>query len=300
MEAARTMLHEQSFPKKLWAEAISTSVFVLNRPGKSHENGRSPFEVWTNKRFDIHQLKVFGFEVYVHIPKEQRKKWDVKGEKGLMVGYDDNMKGYRIYFPKNNMVLTKRDVVFLNRENKDKKLQMKEGKEKESTISVILKEENNPEFDANPVNEVNSDETLEATACNSIGDGSENECDSEYLPCSDEERLIEEIGSPIQERSKRVRKQTYKCNNVSKLGESECEPFTYTVAMNRSDAHKWSETIASELQTLKENDTWDLCDAPGNMKVITSKWVIKLKNVNNDVKYKARLVARGFEQQESF
>ncbi|XP_041983270.1 uncharacterized protein LOC121736253 [Aricia agestis] len=38
------MIHDKKLPKKLWAEAINTAVFVLNRTGKSHEDGRSPFE----------------------------------------------------------------------------------------------------------------------------------------------------------------------------------------------------------------------------------------------------------------
>lgn len=77
------MIHEKNLPKKLWAEAINTAVYVLNRTRKSHEEGRSPFEVWTGKTFDIRDLRIFGTEVYVHIPKERRKKWDKKGEKGF-------------------------------------------------------------------------------------------------------------------------------------------------------------------------------------------------------------------------
>lgn len=304
VEAARTMLHAENFPKKLWAEAINTAVFVLNRTGKSHENGRSPFEVWTNKKFDIHQLKVFGTEVYVHIPKERRRKWDKKGEKGVMVGYEDNVKGYRIYFSQTNTVEIKRDVVFLIRESKEEKLQMKEDKEKESTASINLEklvQNSNPGTDGNELTN-NLDETMEVTHTSNVGeDGSEYDCDSEYLPCSDEEHLMEESGSPMEERSKRVRKQTsfYNCNNAQ-VDESECEPVTYTEAMKRRDASKWSQAIARELQTLKDNNTWDFCDVPANVKTVSSKWVFKIKNVNNVLKYKARLVARGFEQQESF
>lgn len=82
--------------------------------------------------------------------------------------------------------------------------------------------------------------------------------------------------------------------------ESECKPATYTEAMNRSDASKWSEAITRELQTLKDNDTWDFCDVPVNRKTVSSKWVFKIRNANNVLQYKSRLVARGFEQQDSF
>lgn len=43
-----------------------------------------------------------------------------------------------------------------------------------------------------------------------------------------------------------------------------------------------------------------MCEKPVNSKVISSKWVFKIKkNGINNIQYKARLVARGFEQQDS-
>ena len=116
VEAARTMLCAKGLPKKLWAEAVQTAVYVLNRTGKSNESGKTPFVTWTGKEFNINELRTFGTPVYVHIPKEKRKKWDSKGEKGIMVGYGENVKGYRIFFQDKNRVDLKRDIVFLEQE----------------------------------------------------------------------------------------------------------------------------------------------------------------------------------------
>lgn len=110
-EAARTMLCAEGLPKKLWAEAVQTAAYVLNRTGNSNEVGKTPYETWTNKHYDINNLKVFDTPVYVHIPKEKRTKWDSKGEKGIMVG--EEVKGYRVFFEKYNNFESKRDVVFL-------------------------------------------------------------------------------------------------------------------------------------------------------------------------------------------
>lgn len=258
-----------------------------------------------NEKFDIHQLKAFGTEVYVHIPKERRKKWDKKGEKGLMVGYEEDVKGYRIHFMQKNKVEIKSDVVFLNQDCQKEKLQVKEGKEKESTVSIDLEEEfvqdSNPETDVGEFTTGLDEATEVIHTIGEVDDRSESENDSEYLPCSDEEYLMEDISSPREERNRRVRKQTsfYKCNNVQ-LDKSEHEPVTYSEAMQRGDSSKWSDAIARELKNLKDNNTWDFCDVPVNVKTVSSKWVFKIKNTNNVKQYKARLVARGFEQQDVF
>ena len=55
--------------------------------------------------------------------------------------------------------------------------------------------------------------------------------------------------------------------------------------------------MKTELQTLKENNTWMLKDLPENIRPISTKWVYKIKkNDDKSLTYKARLVARGFEQ----
>jgi hypothetical protein len=51
---------------------------------------------------------------------------------------------------------------------------------------------------------------------------------------------------------------------------------------------------------VEKNRTWELADLPRGHRAITLKWVFKLKRdeAGAIVKHKARLVARGFVQQE--
>lgn len=62
--------------------------------------------------------------------------------------------------------------------------------------------------------------------------------------------------------------------------------------------NKWLEAMEKELITLKENDTWTVVSTvPKDSEIVISKWVFKVKRVSNgEFQYKARLVARGFEQ----
>lgn len=55
-----------------------------------------------------------------------------------------------------------------------------------------------------------------------------------------------------------------------------------------------------EIQALEENGTWTLENLPKGKRAIDSKWVYKVKyKPNGEVeRYKGRLVAKGFTQQE--
>jgi hypothetical protein len=62
----------------------------------------------------------------------------------------------------------------------------------------------------------------------------------------------------------------------------------------------WQAAMQEEIDSVKRNQTWELADLPQGHRAITIKWVYKLKRneAGDIVKHKARLVARGFVQQE--
>ena len=62
----------------------------------------------------------------------------------------------------------------------------------------------------------------------------------------------------------------------------------------------WRAAMQSEMDAVEKNRTWELADLPRGHRAISLKWVFKLKRdeAGAIVKHKARLVARGFMQQE--
>jgi len=80
------------------------------------------------------------------------------------------------------------------------------------------------------------------------------------------------------------------------------DPVSYRDAITHPRlGQKWSDAIGEELQSLAENLTWDyvrLEDVPAGVMPISSKWVFRTKELpGGGIRYKARLVIRGFEQQ---
>jgi hypothetical protein len=52
----------------------------------------TPREEWTGKKTCLEHLKVFGYDAYVHVLKENKIKLDNKVETCIFVGYKDGIK----------------------------------------------------------------------------------------------------------------------------------------------------------------------------------------------------------------
>ncbi|GKC64214.1 ribonuclease H-like domain-containing protein [Tanacetum coccineum] len=91
---------------------------------------------------------------------------------------------------------------------------------------------------------------------------------------------------------------TRRSSRMSKLPEKLNDfPTCYNEAVKDIN---WVQAMNNEMEALYLNNTWILADLLKNRKVISSKWVYKIKyKANGEIeRYKARLVAKGFGRKE--
>ncbi|GKG18394.1 putative retrotransposon ty1-copia subclass protein, partial [Tanacetum coccineum] len=76
------------------------------------------------------------------------------------------------------------------------------------------------------------------------------------------------------------------------------EPPNYRAALLDPEFEKWLEAMNMEMQSMKDNQVWNLVDLPPNCKTVGSKWLFKKKSDmdGNIHTYKARHVEKGFTQ----
>ena len=112
IEMAQSMLKGGILPNSFWAEAVNTTVYILNRCSTKAVQGKTPIEAYSGNKPSVAHLRVFGCECFMHIPKEDRRKLDSKSRKCIFVGYDKEAKGYRLYDQEAKEILLSCDVVF--------------------------------------------------------------------------------------------------------------------------------------------------------------------------------------------
>lgn len=289
VECARTMLLSAKLNKNLWAEAVNTAVFNLNRTGKTNIPEKSPFDIWFNKKYDISHLKLFGSKVHIHVPDVRRQKWDSKSLEGVFVGYGESgiteTKGYRIYIPTNNTIEVKRDVIFIK------------STDEKQTDTLLPESEVILDFES--ITDSKQGEKCQETTSSII------EQRTQEITESDVQETPQRSHTDVQtiEKQKRQIKKPLWWNDyeTSFLCVIE-EPKSYEEAVSSSYSEKWQDAMNKELQVLNENNTWTEVPVPIGKNVIDCKWVYRVKcdMDGNPTDFKARLVARGFQQNDCF
>ena len=79
------------------------------------------------------------------------------------------------------------------------------------------------------------------------------------------------------------------------IDEGELEYFQEVES--HKDKQSWMWAMQEEMNSLHKNKTYELVELPKGKKALRNKWVFKLKKDSEKlVKYKARLVVKGFSQ----
>ncbi|XP_052748161.1 uncharacterized protein LOC113520884 [Galleria mellonella] len=278
VECARTMLLSAKLNKNLWAEAVNTAVFILNRTGKTNIPEKSPFDIWFNKKYDISHLKLFGSKVHIHVPDVRRQKWDSKSLEGVFVGYGESgiteTKGYRIYIPTNNTIEVKRDVIFIK------------STDEKQTDTLLPESEVILDFES--ITDSKQGEKCQETTSSII------EQRTQEITESDVQETPQRSHTDVQtiEKQKRQIKKPLWWNDyeTSFLCVIE-EPKSYEEAVSSSYSEKWQDAMNKELQVLNENNTWTEVPVPIGKNVIDCKWVYRVKcdMDGNPTDFKARM-----------
>ncbi|KAJ9538397.1 hypothetical protein OSB04_031130 [Centaurea solstitialis] len=227
---------------------------------------RFPRRIGTfRKKPKLSFLKIWGCEVYVKRTTSEKLK--PKSDKCFFVGYPKNSLGYYFYNPSENKVFVARngeflEEEFLNQENT------------RNDIDLQIVEEDTPVPIVEPVTQQDNVETQPET--------------------------VEEVQTQDLRRSTRTRQEPdrYLGFLVSQDGGDLNEPTSYGEDVSGNESEQWQEAIKAEMQSMYDNQVWELTDLPQHCGAVGRKWVFKKKtDMDGNVHtFKARLVAKGFTQ----
>jgi hypothetical protein len=238
-----SIMSQTDLPLSFWGYALETATFGLNRVSTMSVE-RTPYEIWTWKHSRLSFLKVWGCEAYVkHLMSD---KLTPKSDKSFFVGYLRETKGYYFYNNAEGKVFVARNGLFMEKEFLSKgvsgsKVQLEEIQETPENISAPT----------DPKQEV-----------------------QDVIP--------PDVEALAPRRSMRARRTTEK---ITLLTTEQCdillldndEPMTYTESMMGHDSRKWLGAMECKIESMHDNQVWNLIDQIDGVRPIDCKCVFKKK-----------------------
>nr|GFB38630.1 retrovirus-related Pol polyprotein from transposon TNT 1-94 [Tanacetum cinerariifolium] len=312
IEAARTMLIYAQAPLFLWAEVVT------------------PYELLQSKLPDLSFFHVFSALCYPTNDSENLGKLQPKADIGIFIGYALTKKAFRIYNRRTRRIIKTIHVDFdeltalasEQRSSGPALIEMNPGTITAEVIAPIAEVIPQINADSTVIPQDVRDDNLdmevahmgndllfgvlipEVTSVQSTTPASPQAIvqtnhpmrhhNSKWTKDHPLNNIIGQLNRPVSTRLQ-LHEQAFFCYYDAFL--TSVEPKTYKEALTQSC---WIEAMQEELNEFERLEVWELIPRPVQVMVITLKWIyeVKLDELGGILKNKARLVARGYRQEE--
>ncbi|GFU61943.1 hypothetical protein TNCV_4022291 [Trichonephila clavipes] len=291
--------------------------------GSRLESKGAHFVGTKGRKPSVLHLKPFGCLAYAGVPKQirKKKKFDMRVKMGIMMGYAQRTKGYRIWLINENKLVETINVRF--DENK-RGINFRQKVNSNLGYNLNLPDYYDDEDDSDRVKDSLTSRLVSKTSTETPSTSEKPDVSSDnhsLIPCT-EVKWIRNIGrkvtgsnvyysiegeatrlksfNEIERYCKRhnikydpslfnFRKDNTESQGFSDLSEQQealmvevTIPNCYKQAIRSRDASKWHDAMDKEINVMKERKVWDLVDHPDNIKILENRWVYTIKYDENN------------------
>ncbi|GKV15085.1 hypothetical protein SLEP1_g25886 [Rubroshorea leprosula] len=249
--------------------------------GKAHQLPYQDSKFKAKEPLQLVHLDVFGkvklssiggaHYMVTFIDDYLRTKFDKKAVRCrcIFLGYDDQRKGWRCCDPNTRRWYVSRNVVF------------DEASFWRSPQEVVLPDS----------------KELEEEVQEKLGEDTCRLLDTQEVVEKEKEIPLERTVNPWQTGLRRFTRELKPNPMYANIALIEASPITEPKNYEEAaQSVEWRKALEKEIKALMPNQTWELVPKPNDVKLVSCKWVYKVKTrLDKKIeRYKARLVARGF------
>ena len=281
----------------------------------------TPFKRATGRKPNLKSVLDFGAIVWAKV--KDAGKLDPQAVEGHFMGYDEESKGYRVYFPKRWTVIIEWDVYFDKNTLIDVGDVVFEG-EIESTANTDFSNLKVPGKTPTSALETDITDAPNNTSAHSetqpLAPTKPRRNSLDGLPQYDPQEYghgksrrtskrpgetaliveghdgLEASGAEFEDPTEAIL--LCEAMHLAMSAVTEDQPPIESV-INGPESDQWKQALKEEIDQIEKLGTWQFVEAPDNANINPCRWVLCHKcNAQGEIShYKARLVAKGFRQQ---
>ncbi|MBW0462000.1 hypothetical protein O181_001715 [Austropuccinia psidii MF-1] len=264
LEKARCLINPTNHPKRFWAEAVNTAVYLSNLSPTISHNNKSPHLLCHNLPAKINRLKTFGCRA-IMFNHHKHRDWKL-APPGSEAQGEDNW----CWLPNKNP-------------NDSKELQSYE--------------ETNPWEDEIPMDE---DPIIPEMVDEPHSEIVETQSQINHQPRI--KVIGPRDPTLISSNIDQLNLLPFPRTGNALITNTLTIPSTYKSALKSEDRVLWQEAINKELNKTNQHNIWEVIDMKEDYKLVGTAWIFRIKtnDQNEATEYKARLCAQGFIQTQGY
>ncbi|EGZ19026.1 hypothetical protein PHYSODRAFT_301448 [Phytophthora sojae] len=135
---ARCMIFASGLALNFWGDAVQYAACILDRtPTSANPSRASPLEMLTGVQPQLADIVVFGSACTAY-RDPGKKAWKPRAEVGMIIGKDDESKGYKVYLPHDRIVIVTQHVQNVETLNAPGNEQLQAQLRREGTPNLVV------------------------------------------------------------------------------------------------------------------------------------------------------------------
>ncbi|KAA0045248.1 gag-pol polyprotein [Cucumis melo var. makuwa] len=226
------------------------------------------YELWKGKKPNVKYFHIFGSTCYILADREYHRKWDVKSDQWIFLGYSQNSRAYRVFNIKSETVMEKINVVVNDFESNVNQFNIEDDETHVTPDVTYTPLDEMPKGDLQPDSaKTNSNITDEVINNETVL------IPSAHVKKNHPSSSI--IGDPSTGITTRRKEKVDYAKMIADLCYvSAIEP---TSVENALKDEYWINVMQEELLQFKHNSVWTLVPKPDGANIIGTKWIFKNK-----------------------
>ncbi len=327
MYSARSSLSRSGRGERFWFFAVADAAYKSSGMPHEYLGGETPHERLTGKPFNYDRLRAFGTECYVHQFKQQRgssSKFHPYAKRGFIVGHDRASTAWHVWLTAEEKMVTSAHVTFTPEEDALDFLESAAIIDLSDNTTDAAEQQQQQQQQDFSTSDVPSSPSQETATIDQQQNHTSESISTRTAPRSSKlvkptPRYLSLQDLPEIPRKAKSSIASAETDNVARVvqrlsqsDEAFCFIALHSVvptstdepslqeAMNSDYAKEWQEAIDTELAGMWEKGVFSDVPMPPDRKPVGTKFVLKIKrNADGTIeRFKARLVAQGFSQQQ--
>ncbi|GKA32283.1 putative RNA-directed DNA polymerase [Tanacetum coccineum] len=313
VETGLTLLAQACVPQRFWHYAFDTAVYLINRMPSRTSTTSHRFEHIFKRSPDYSFLHVFGCLCFPHLRPYNHHKMDFRSTPCVFLGYSPSHHGYRCLDISTERLYIARHVRFneaqfpfdIPKTTSPPPSKTSPYYSSESPYVIPTTDHPSPSSPRSPISSPSSVSHLSPTSQTSLesSNGQPSLVSTTSIPTPPPPTpppppppITRQRPTNLRQIPKKQVPYNPSANHATVLPTTITEPTSFIVANNSLE---WLQAMKEEYDGLMKNGTWSLVPRASITNVVDGKWVYRLKQDKNGsiTRYKARFVAKGFQQQ---